>query len=355
MGVDPRESVRLQTLRGLACLLLVSFHVIGTDTSHGLAVAAGSPYRDFTNLFIHLRMPLFVFLSGFVYAYRPIDTRGAARFARRKMQRLVIPFVVVVTLYFVVQQLTPGVNNTKPWSQMWQIYVYSYNHFWFLQAIILLFALLFAVEHFGLLKTFRGFLIAMGVTLAAHFSLDLPNLFSADRALYLAPFFLLGIGANRFRGWHAPSTKLLVGAAFAVLMLLQIWAALDDQVAPRSRYFGTALSFASILAAFYWLPGSRWLAWVGGFSYTIYLYHVFFSAGTRIVLHQAHITNLEANFVVGCLVALIGPILFELAVKRYAWARLVLLGQPEDRRAQNRIPAARPVLQSRLRSKPHSL
>src|SRR5690348_13562586 len=70
--IDPLESARVQTLRGVACLLLVAFHAIGSASTSILHVPDDSPYRRFTNLFVHVRMPLFTFLSGLVYAYRPI-------------------------------------------------------------------------------------------------------------------------------------------------------------------------------------------------------------------------------------------------------------------------------------------
>src|SRR6185295_5386420 len=68
----PAESQRLQTLRGVACLLLVAFHAIGNHPTSGLHVADDSSFRFFANLFQYVRMPLFTFLSGFVYAYRPV-------------------------------------------------------------------------------------------------------------------------------------------------------------------------------------------------------------------------------------------------------------------------------------------
>src|SRR6185437_1975062 len=66
------ESGRVQTMRGLACLLLVAFHAIGSTGASGLHVADDSAYRLFTNLFVHVRMPVFTFLSGLVYAWRPL-------------------------------------------------------------------------------------------------------------------------------------------------------------------------------------------------------------------------------------------------------------------------------------------
>ena len=72
--VEAFESARVQTLRGIACLLLVAFHAVGATTASGLHVPDDSPYRVFSNLFAYIRMPLFTFLSPGLYT--PIDLCG---------------------------------------------------------------------------------------------------------------------------------------------------------------------------------------------------------------------------------------------------------------------------------------
>src|SRR6185503_21212738 len=79
------ESQRIGTLRGLACVLLVAFHVVGSEPSTGLHAGEGSAYRQFAYLFQHIRMPLFTFLSGFVYAYRPLRAGELPTFAGKKL------------------------------------------------------------------------------------------------------------------------------------------------------------------------------------------------------------------------------------------------------------------------------
>ena len=89
------EHIRLQSARGLACLLLVAYHVIGDPVTGGLRLPASSLYHYFTLLFLPLRMPLFAFLSGFVYAYRPVAYGSRLRFLGKKLRRILVPLVVV--------------------------------------------------------------------------------------------------------------------------------------------------------------------------------------------------------------------------------------------------------------------
>jgi glucans biosynthesis protein C len=338
--VDKSETARVQTMRGLACLLLVSFHVIGANASDGIRVADDSAFRTFANLFLHLRMPLFVFLSGLVYAYKPIQPSAALTFTRKKLTRLLIPFVVVSTLFFVVQQLVPGANNHKPWAHMWEIYVLPYIQFWYLQAAIVLFVCLAALERLGILKSIRSYLVVLAIAFGLHaFSTEITSWFSVSRAAYLAPFFLLGIGAHRFRGYvRGPLLSSVATVAFVGLMAWQTLEVLNGSVVPKGSYLATAISLAAVLFVTEWTPRIRWLGWIGGFSFTIYLYHVFFSAGSRIVLKGLHLGDPVILFTTGLILAIFGPILLEIALRRYKLARTLLLGQ-----GARRARTARPI------------
>lgn len=325
------ESDRIQTLRGIACVLLVAYHVIGDNPARGLYVADDSIYKILSNIFIHLRMPLFTFLSGFVYAYRPILPGSSGVFARKKLRRLVVPLIVVSTLYFVVQQAAPGTNTKAPWSSIWQIYVFPYDHFWFLQAIIIIFAVTLIVERLGWLQTFNQYLLVFALTLLIHFSVNIePNIFSIQKAIYLAPFFLAGIGANRFHValWDR-RLKVAMLLAAAGLFVIHVLGCLRIAGEPlgQGSVGGTILSLASIFTLMYWVPANQMLGWLGGFSFAIYLYHVFFTAGVRIVLFDAGVDNLPLHALLGLAAGVMGPVIFEIAIQRSTTARRLLLGQ----------------------------
>lgn len=335
------QSGRVQTMRGLACLLLVAFHVIG-DEGGGLRVPDDSAYRVFTNLFMHLRMPLFAFLSGFVYAYRPVP-RGSVRFfMQKKIMRLMVPLVVVSTLYFVMQQLAPDANRGTPWSRMWEIYVQSYAHFWFLQAMLLIFLALAILDSFGLLRSFRVFLVALGAAAGFHWYFQLNDWFSVEGAAYLAPYVLLGLGVNRFKAQlGARPVVTLALAAAVMLMALHVHFVLQGTVYGKDSYLGTALGMCSVLALSWWIPRSQILEWIGGFSFTIYLYHVFFSAGSRIALRKVGVHENFFLFSLGLVVAIAGPIVLHKVLSRNKYTRRVFLGLGDSHARPHR--SARPA------------
>jgi hypothetical protein len=200
----PPESQRLQTLRGVACVLLVAFHAIGNYPTSGLHVADDSGFRFFANLFQYIRMPLFTFLSGFVYAYRPVSPGLAGDLARRKLTRLLLPLLCVTTLYFAATSFAPSDSNgVIPLDQMWRIYIFPYVHYWFLQAIILIFALVAVLDRWRLLATPARYAVALSACLLVHLAVDMKRAddvpFGALYAMHFALYFVLGLGANRFR------------------------------------------------------------------------------------------------------------------------------------------------------------
>ena len=326
------ESARIQSLRGLACLLLVAFHVVGVDAHAGLRFASDSWPRLATNLLIHVRMPLFTFLSGFVYAYRPVVRGQELTFAKRKFLRLFVPFVVASTAFFWIQFMTSHVNAAVRAGDFWQIYVLPYEHFWFLQAIIIIFGLILILERLQLLSTFRSYLavliIAMSLSLLVRFEVDV---FSVNRACYLAIFFLVGLGTNRFRAFFAlPRLKMFLPALFVVSYTVFVVMLLThiDSSTDRRSVLATLVGISSVLTLFYFFPYSSWLAGIGKFSFVVYLYHVFFTAGTRIAFEDAGLARYRAiNFVVGLVAGLAGPIVISIAARRNALSRQALLGE----------------------------
>src|SRR6185436_8195287 len=94
----------------LACLLLVSYHVIGGDRDTGLRLADDHIAARINDFLALVRMPLFSFLSGMVYALRPL--RGdIGPFASGKVRRLLVPMLVVGTGFALLQAAMSGTSG----------------------------------------------------------------------------------------------------------------------------------------------------------------------------------------------------------------------------------------------------
>jgi glucan biosynthesis protein C len=334
--VDPLESARVQTLRGLACLLLVAFHTIGASAASGLHVPDDSWYRQFTNLFVHIRMPLFTFLSGFVYAYRPLRPGQALRFSGKKVCRLGVPFVVASTvlygLHFAMHHQVP------PPSRMWNIYVFPFWHMWFVQALLPVFAALVVLESLGALSTFRRFMTVFTLSLVLYLygPFEGQSILALRNATYLLPFFLWGLGVHRYR--HQLQTRRALMASVVCFIVSQgfhsyivLTRALPpiDSVAIRSAWsllIGMSASFCALQL----LPHVRLMERIGGFSYPIYLYHPIFVAA--VISGAGALLTLPRSllFVVAGAAGIVGPMLMRVTARRIPLGQLLLEGRWPD-------------------------
>ena len=343
MSQSSDESRRVQTLRGIACILLVAFHTIGSQAISGMKVDDDSGYRFFANLFLYLRMPLFTFLSGFVYAYRPVLPGGIGEFARRKFIRLVLPLLCVSTLYFAATRLAPDNAVWQlPLDQMWRIYVFPYVHYWFLQAILVIFAVVALLDRFQLLSTPGRYAVAFAAFVTLHLTTPMTYQdevpFSALDAIYLAPYFLLGLGANRFRKiLMQPLVSWTCVVVVLVSMLMHAAMLLQGQTPPHDGApLELLVGITGALALIALCPGFKPLEQIGAYSFAIYLFHPFFVGAARAVTKPVGVTGVL--FTVCLIAGVFGPMVLERVLGNVPVVKTLLFG----RRSRTR-PAAEPA------------
>jgi membrane-bound acyltransferase YfiQ involved in biofilm formation len=80
---------------------------------------------------------------------------------------------------------------------------------------------------------------------------------------------------------------------------------------------------------------SGFLSSIGFYSYTIYLFHVFFTAAARIFFKAAGITNIWLLFLLCTFAGLIGPVIVELFTRNNTFSRLLFLGKGPQKKRTN--------------------
>ncbi|MEY3219330.1 MAG: hypothetical protein RIT27_687 [Pseudomonadota bacterium] len=258
----------VETLRGIALILLVGFH----------AVEEGYPqiYEYFIYSFNYVRMPLFTIISGFIYALRPVNVGSEWVFFLGKVRRVIVPLIAVETLYFVMSNTFRG--NWNEFSKMWEIYFFVYEHFWFLQAIFFIFLTYLIIDRFKLIETVEKWFILMVLVVLLSLFLPKSNFLSFVGYLYLLPYFTLGYGFNRFNQQLFTKPIILVmSVAFIVNTVIHqlIWFGyinlFHDKISVISICGGITSTFLLFRYRFT-IPS---LAILGGYSYTVYLFHGF--------------------------------------------------------------------------------
>ena len=309
--------------------MLVVYHVVGTDSNAGLRVSDGAALRYFNDALSYFIVPLFAFISGLVYALRP-PSGGYAQLVRGKARRLLLPVLLVGTAFAVLQARVAGSNaQVENW---WLLHIEPVGHFWFLQALFLIFLVVGVLERLGALRGFGSFaVLAFGSALLQVFWAA-PVYLGLDGAVSLLPFFLGGLAYQRFGLSGARWTRL---ALFA-FVLTSVAAIATPEVAPTSVEQLTRLMVGMAGAAL--LVGlrldNRFLAYIGSYSFAIYLFHVFFTAGSRMGLNKLGVTDLSAMLFGGVSAGLVFPLIAAWVIARFPAVDWWVLGnRPIRRRA----------------------
>lgn len=327
----------VETLRGLACILLVSYHVIGNTSSNGLQLPADHILSFLNRMFIDVRMPLFSFISGFVFSAYARDVLMLRGKIAAKLRRLLIPMVCVGSLHYWTQYaFAPQPDGHVPY---YYLFILPYEHFWFLQATFIMMLVMFLLTYWLRGDGTRAAVILLMPCMVGSVLLSRwhPDVFSSYKALYLAPYFLTGYLIS-----HAPSIRagmengskrldLLIAMGVLIAFLFWVNFLVLDRVLPLGgpdrRALGLAIGLSTCLFLFLLRFRSSFLSFIGDKSYAIFLFHVFFTAGSRIVLERLMPgIGVPALFAIGVVAGVAGPIVLSWAIMKSPLATLLLLG-----------------------------
>ncbi len=315
---------QLQTLRGVACLLVVYFHVIGTPTT-GLKLSPNSLYSELSDFFIYIRMPLFTFLSGYVYGYRRFLDNFYFYF-KGKFRRIIIPFIVVSSIFVFVQTNVPGANNPIEFNLL-TFYLYPYAHFWFLQSIFTIFIFYSLFDYITKRRKkwlFYLFIVSMPLFFISELA---PDFFSLSRTFYLLPFFTFGVIVNVCE-LDKLNGRLVIFIFFFFVGLITIHGVFIFCGIPIDRigFLAFLIGLVGPYSLLKFCFVSKLFIFIGAHSYSIYLYHVFGTAFSRIFLNHIGLTSVELNVFIGLILGVFIPILFHRFIIKNRLLALLFLG-----------------------------
>ncbi|WP_165569597.1 acyltransferase family protein [Corallincola luteus] len=319
----------VETVRGLACILLVAYHVVGDTSLSGLKVADDSFIRYINDTLSYLRMPLFTFLSGYVYAIRPYSG-GAYSFLKGKARRLLIPMLIVGTAFAILQSLVPQSNRSLSSSDWLMLHIEPVAHYWFLESLFIIFIFTIFMEKGGILNSRAkcAFTIIL-VSIIYLFGENLPNTLGVSGALYLFPYFLLGVATYRFS--LVPSKWSYKLAIFLIAIVAFVYANLGllgyAETVGRHTITSLCIGGGGALLLLSSRLNSRVLVYIGGYSYSIYLFHVFATSSSRIFLNKLGVSEHLILLPIGVVAGLLMPILVEHIALRWNVSATALLGR----------------------------
>lgn len=195
----------LDFLRGLCVLTVVVFHCYAFLT-HGHFPAMRETYLQFDRINycgpIVVAMPLFTFISGFLYAYlRNLGKYSKdLPFLKNNIKRLLLPYIFFVVLFSITMEIqhTDFITIT---NHTWHRIVYgNYIHLWYLPILFWCFIIIRLYERFSISKiSLLIFLIsALIVACVIPFSDTIFNIQSVAQWFY---WFLLGYTYFKYRDY----------------------------------------------------------------------------------------------------------------------------------------------------------
>ena len=337
------RSPYVETIRGFAILLVVAGHVIGDSVSGGMKAADDSFWRYLYFNIDKLQMPLFTIISGWVYAIRPLTEMGNFRqFVSQKAQRLLIPMLAVVFVYYLIKAVMPG-EASDPLNRIWTLLIVPYNVYWFLPSLFWLFVISALLDIFKCMDKFVHLMILLIISafLYRYQSMiipdSIPNYFSFKGAIYLLPFFLIGIGMQRFKSLFSNkyvTTVLLCSFVVCMILVQLVWFQVIGNGYSehgRNSWLGICTGLASVALFYNNRVKLSSFVWIGSFSYSIYLFHSIIKGISQSVLTKIGIHSDWIIFVCGFAAGVLLSILADKILSRWKITGYVFLGKPIKR------------------------
>lgn len=193
----------LDFLRGVCVLTVVVFHCYAFLT-HGHFLAMRETYLQFDRINycgpIVVAMPLFTFISGFLYAYlRNLGKYSKdLPFLKNKIKRLLLPYIFFVVLFSITMEIqhTDFITIT---NHTWHRIVYgNYIHLWYLPILFWCFVIIRLYEHLTTSKIALLLFLGLSLVLASNIPI-IDCIFNLRKVAPWFYWFLLGYTYFKFR------------------------------------------------------------------------------------------------------------------------------------------------------------
>lgn len=251
-------------------------------------------------MFYNFRMPLFLFVSGFLMIYttfsRSKNPDSIKHFAYKKVKRLLLPYAVLTLITYIPRASMSGMADDAlpltPDGMLKALFITQYlpiTFFWFIQTSFLL--LIVSYTYISIAKRHKihpgiifGSIVALFIG-AQFVELSEPEIFGTKAALRLGIYFALGMVYCEF--YKHINRYLPLTDIYSFLVCLILWAVLfifgeDTFLSRIASVFGIMMCIA--LAKLLVKYKLRFLDHLIGANYIIFLLSWYFNVLTQQVL-----------------------------------------------------------------------
>lgn len=197
----------INVLRILALILVILAHSSAVYTGawgFKLVNNKSKTIKYITKCFQTFRMPLFVFISGYLYHFNRVKLgkyKSFPEFVKKKAKRLLIPYLMVGILFMIPVQMIFNIysdNESFFYKVVNEILLANMpGHLWFLLALFNIFMIFYLVEEYVNKKSIifnkKGIVINFIILICiGFFTRNIPNFYQFQSSLEYFVFFYMG-------------------------------------------------------------------------------------------------------------------------------------------------------------------
>jgi len=311
--------------KGIGITLVVVGHFFPANSPEYWSVLRNTIYT--------FHMPLFFFLSGYLYNYSKYRYRTLLS---NKIKRLAYPFISMALLFFAIKTAASyfvSLEHPVDSQSIGKLLTSPDESFapllWFVHALFLMFIMYPLIR-----KVFTSDITILLFFVSSYliFGGSLPVF---DNAIRFIPFFIFGIvfrerekvlsSLTSGKWWPAICTSALFLGSYYLLGFGASWGDRAEYVVKLGLGLSGALAVIAISACIDKTPNisRKALGQIGTYSMTIYLFHVFFESGVRIFFQQV-LGTIDSLFAVVAFIAIVAGIVFPLYLEKYLLRKLAI-------------------------------
>ncbi len=307
--------------KAIGILLVVYGHVARGVFNANLSIDE-QQFRLIDSIIYSFHMPLFFFLSG-LFFMNSMQKWGKGNFMRLKIGSIVYPYLLWSLIQgFIEVFLNSYTNRPINFSDVFALLYQPRAQFWFLYALIIIFALSLLLYYNN--KKANNVLVFILAIFLFVFQHEIPTIFNLHFFNYYFIYFSFGVLFSSLIATDTlASNKALFITSCGFILGQYLFQLEHDYLMVYRNMLTLILVLMSIILVtslskrLVKIPIS-FLVIIGKNSFAIYLMHVIFGSGARIILiNLFNIHDVTVHLIIGCIMGVALPILAAYAVNTY--------------------------------------
>ena len=291
--------------KGLGIIFVVLGHVLrGLNNAN---IYTNNSFKVIDYVIYTFHMPLFFFLSG-LFILKSLDKRNYKQFALLKIKQLFYLYIIWSLLQFFIQLMfSNSINGSVNYYDIFHLFYLPKGQMWFVY--VLLFFLLTLGFVFKQIKSKNKRLIILSVLIVVASLLrefGFSSNFVLDKIAVNFLFIVLGILYSLVNIKVSKKYFIITFLIFGGVLYFNI---INNTLNYDNQFLSAIFGVLSVILLCRF-SSTKFLAKFGDVSLEIYLSHIIFASGIRIVLHKIFlIENIFVHVLVGLFVGLVFPLL----------------------------------------------